>query len=126
MSLIQNYKIGNSRLIIEPEKRYIYHHIKTLFQKAGYQYGWTSKHDPVAVGIDFRILKFAHDNKLKLRIFIGEDFTNCYECNTTDFLEFSLQNHAIMNIKGVVIYIASLDLFKIFPDNYSDILDLER
>ena len=123
---LQVLRIGRSKVVIDPLGRILFHHLYSGgFFRAGYQFGWLwDSVDPTGLGVNFKVLYYANLKRLNLRLFLKDDFTNAYEAYPKAFLDFSMKHRAFISIKGVLIYVASLSLFKIVPSDYSAVVEL--
>ena len=119
-------RIGKARAVVDPLKRVLFYHLYAGgMVRAGYQFGWVAESlDPTGLGVAFPVLSYANSSRLVLRIFLREDWFNAYAVHPQTFLEFALKHQAFLTIKGVLVYVPSLSVFRIVPDGYSKVKEL--
>ena len=122
---LQVIRIGRSKVVIDPLHRLAFYNLYAGgMARAGFQFQWLGEADQVGLGVNFKVLSFCNASHLTLCLFLKDDWVNCYVIHPQAFLDFSLRYRAFVSIKGTLIYLCSVSLFKIVPSDYYAVKDL--
>jgi len=102
----------------------LYLHIREPFYSAGKVFHWRSKGSTVGLGINEKIVLFAEEENLKVRIVVGTTTDRYYEISPNEIIQFVKETDSIDYKNGATLHVVPWRICKSVRDNLTSIIRL--